>query len=91
MSAIPQSRRAILTAFYQDTALLRPLYIGITPHSHRVISEYHLTQTALYRDTALLRPPYVGIPPYSDRLISGYRLIQTALYAGRPGGVSGYP
>ena len=60
MSAIPQVHHAILTAVYQDTALLRP--------------GYHLTQTALYRDAALLRPPYIGMLPYSDRLTLGYRL-----------------
>ena len=72
--------RLTQTAVYRDTALLRPIYIGIPPYSDRLISGYRLTQTALYRDTALLRPPYIGIPPYSDRLISEYRLTLTALY-----------
>ena len=78
--AIPQSRRAILTALYRDTALLKPPHIGILPPSDRHMSGYCLPQTALYRDTDLLRPPYIGIQSYSDRLTSGYRLPQTALY-----------
>ena len=62
MSAIPQyyKRRAVSTAFYRDTALLRPPYIGIPSYSDRLVSGYRLTQTALYRDTDLLRPPYLG-------------------------------
>ena len=79
MSAIPRSRKAILTALYRDTVLLGPRYIGIPPYSDYVISVYRLAQTTLYRDTALLRPPCIGVPPYSDRLISGCRLTQTAL------------
>ena len=80
MSAIPQyyKRRALLTALYRDTALLRLPYIGIPPYSDCLISGYHLAQTALYRYTALLRPPYIGISPCSDRLVSGYRLAQAA-------------
>ena len=45
MSAIPQSRQAILTALYRYIVLLRPPYIGIPPYSDRRISGYCLTQT----------------------------------------------
>ena len=53
-SAIPQSRRAILTALYGDTALLRPPFWGAPPP---LLCSLKGVLTALYRDTALLRPP----------------------------------
>ena len=75
MSAIPQSRRAILTALYWDAALFNPGYerdSSVAPSDYNVlVSGCRLIQTALYRDTASLRLPCIGIPPYSDRLVPG--------------------
>ena len=82
MGAILQSRQAILTALYRDTALLRPHYIEIPPYSDHLISGYRLAQTALYREIALLRPPYIEIPSYSD-LYRGTALLRPP-YIGIP-------
>ena len=56
MSAIPQSRQAILTALYRDPALLRPPYRGESPYSVQVMSAMlqprQVMLTALCRDPA---------------------------------------